>query len=129
MQDELSQKIDRLLNSPEGMQQIQNVMASLGVGLGGESESDSNSNNNAPPSEPEKPAPSASAGDDGGLSALLHLAPLLGSLGKDDQNTNLLKALRPYLHDGREKRLDESLKFMQLLKLLPLLQEKGGLFR
>ncbi len=130
MEDELSQKIDRLLNSPEGMQQIQNVMAALGVGLdGGDGDAPVAAPSAAPTAAPEPPASPEPSGSDGGLSSLLHLAPLLGSLGKDDQNTTLLKALRPYLHDGREKRLDESLKFMQLLKLLPLLQEKGGLFR
>lgn len=126
MEDELSQKIDRLLNSPEGMQQIQNAMAALGVSLGG---GDGTAPAAAPTAVPEPSASPEPSGNDGGLSGLLQLAPLLGSLGKDDQNTTLLKALRPYLHDGREKRLDESLKFMQLLKLLPLLQEKGGLFR
>ena len=123
MDDELSRKIDHLLNSPEGMEKIQGMMKALGM--------------SASPSEPaaKEPTPpvsiptEAAASDDGGmLSGLLSLAPLLGSLEKEDQNTALLKALRPYLHGDREKRLDESLKLMQLLKLLPLLQQKGGLF-
>lgn len=120
MDDELSRKIDDLLNSSEGMEKILGMMKALGV-----SEPPS-----APPEEvaPEPPQEAVSADDNGLLSGLLSLAPLLGSLGKDDQNTALLKALRPYLHGGREKRLDESLKLMQLLKFLPLLQQKGGLF-
>ena len=48
-------------------------------------------------------------------------------LGGEDRNTALLKALRPYLHDGREKRLDESIKLLQLIKLLPLIG--GGLLK
>lgn len=123
MDDELSRKIDNLLNSPEGMEKIQGMMKALGL-----SEPPSESPAKEPP-PPERPSSETKATDDGGmLSGLLSLAPLLGSLGQDDQNTALLKALRPYLHGGREKRLDESLKLMQMLKLLPLLQQKGGLF-
>lgn len=115
MEDELSRKLDRLLNSPDGMEQLKQVMKALGVSTeSGES-----------PAAP-KPTESAEPADST-LSGLLRLAPLLTSLEQDDQNTALLKALRPYLHNGREKRLDDSLKLLQLLKLLPLLQ--GGMFR
>ena len=115
MEDELSQKIDRLLNSPDGMEKIRSTMAALGISM----------DDVAAPEAPPEPPPSTE--DNGLLSGLLGLAPLLGSLGQEDQNTALLRALRPYLHDGREKRLDESLKLLQLLKVLPLLQ--GGLFK
>ena len=37
----------------------------------------------------------------------------------------LLKALRPYLQDERRHRLDDTLKIMQMLKVLPLLKDKG----
>ena len=110
MEDELSQKIEGLLNSPDGMEKIRSTMAALGI-------------------SPDKPTPDPTpppAADNGMLSGLLGLAPLLQNMGQDDNNTALLKALRPYLHDGREKRLDESIKLLQLLKVLPLLQ--GGLF-
>lgn len=119
MEDELSQKIDRLLNSPDGMEKIRSTMAALGISMDDVA---------APEASPEPPSASPPSTEDNGLlSGLLGLAPLLGSLGQEDQNTALLRALRPYLHDGREKRLDESLKLLQLLKVLPLLQ--GGLFK
>ncbi len=114
MDDELSKKLDNLLNSPDGMEKIQSMMAALGVSPG--------ALNAAAPSEPEPtPPPMAMPEMDG----LLKLMPLLSQMGKDDQNTTLLKALRPYLHGDREKRLDDSVRMMQLLKFLPLLQ-KGG---
>lgn len=34
----------------------------------------------------------------------------------------LLKALRPYLHGEREKKLEEAIKLMELSRLLPLLK-------
>lgn len=112
MDDELGRKLDSLLNSPEGMEKLRSTMEALGISA------------ESPPtaSPPEPPTE-----DNGALAGLLGLAPLLGSLGGDDRHTALLKALRPYLHDGREKRLDDSIKLLQLIKLLPLLG--GGLFK
>lgn len=108
MDSDLGKKLDALLNSPDGMAKISEMMAALGAAAP------------EPPAEPQ--APSEPSPD---LSGLLKLAPLLSSMGQDDQNTALLKALRPYLHGDREKRLDDSVKLMQMLKFLPILQERG----
>ena len=112
MDDELSKKLDGLLNSPEGLEKIGRMMAALGAGAQEESAPPSP----PPPSEPVFPE----------MDGLLKFLPLLTALGQEDENTALLKALRPYLHGGKEKRLDESMKMMRLLKFLPLLQQKGG---
>ena len=121
MEDELSRKLDQLLNSPDGMEKIRSTMAALGLSADTPAPPPEK---NEPPAKP--PEPSAGEGSEL-LSGLLGLAPLLGKLEKDDQHTALLKALRPYLQGGREKRLDESIKLLQLMKLLPLLQ--GGLLK
>ena len=52
------------------------------------------------------------------------MAPLIAGLNKEDENTALLKALRPYLHGDREERLDDAIQMMKMMKLLPLLQGK-----
>lgn len=114
MDDELSKKLDNLLNSPDGMEKIQSMMAALGVSP--------DALKSAVSPEPEPTPPPVAMPE---LDGLLKLMPLLSQMGKDDQNTTLLKALRPYLHGDREKRLDDSVRMMQLLKFLPLLQ-KGG---
>ena len=115
MDGELERKLEGLLNSPQGLAKIEQMMAALGGSLPA-----------SEPSAPPVPTPSSSpAAPD--LSALLKLAPLLSELGADDHHTALLKALRPYLHGDREKRLDESVKLLQLLKLLPILREGGAL--
>ncbi len=107
MDDELSKKLDGLLNSPEGLEKIGRMMAALG-----------NTQEEAPPPPAEPVLPE--------MDGLLKWMPLITALGQEDENTALLKALRPYLHGGKEKRLDESMKMMRLLKFLPLLQQKGG---
>jgi hypothetical protein len=121
MDGDLGKKLDALLNSPEGMAKIGQAMAALGI----PSEPEPAAPAPAPQPTPVSPPESSSSSEMPDLSALLKLAPLFSSFGKDDENTTLLKALRPYLHGEREKRLDESMKLMQLLKLLPILQERG----
>lgn len=122
MEGDLGQKLEALLNSPDGMARIAQAMEAFGVTAAVPA-----------PVAPEPPAPTPSAvppdtgasGTGPDLSGLLKLMPLLSSFGQEDQHTALLKALRPYLHGEREKRLDDSVKLMQLLKLLPILQERG----
>ena len=108
MEEDWGKKLEGLLSDPDSLAKIGEMMAALSA-----------DNTPAPP-------PTQNSGGDGvDLSALSSLLPLLSSMGDDSRETALLKALRPYLHGAREKRLDESVKMMQLLKFLPLLQQKG----
>ena len=106
--DDLSEKLDRLLSSPDGMKRIEELMGAFGA---------------APPAPAESvPLP---AGADMGM--LLKLTPLLAQLGKEDDTTALFHALRPHLQAERQKKLDEAGQMLRLMKLLPLLNElKGG---
>ncbi len=109
--DDLSQKLDRLLSSPDGMKRIEDLMGAFGA---------------APPAPAEStPLPSLPTGPDMGM--LLKLTPLLAELGKEDDTTALFQALRPHLQAERQKKLDEAGQMLRLMKLLPLLSElKGG---
>ena len=129
--DDMGEKIARLLSSPEGMAKIRSAMAAFG---GGDvplppSPAAAAAESTAPAAEPSRPAsPQPEPSAAGGLpdaAALTRLLPLLGSLNKDDDDTRLLQALRPYLHGEREQRLDEAVKLLRLSHLLPLLQTQG----
>ena len=81
-----------------------------------------------PPAEVSAPVPPSGGGagiDLGSLGALTSLLPLLNNMRSDDQNTALLRSLRPYLHGDREKKLDDAIKMMQFMKVLPVLKDKG----
>lgn len=107
--DDLSEKLDRLLSSPDSMKRIEEMMAAFG----GVPE--------APPeAPPSAPPPDLLGGD---LTPLLKLLPLLGSLQQDDDNAALLHALRPHLGQERQKRLDEAARMMKLVRLLPLIKD------
>lgn len=59
------------------------------------------------------------------LNTIMKIAPLLGTLNQEDDNTRLLNALRPLLKSERQKKLDEAIKIMRMLKFLPILKEQG----
>ena len=106
--EDLSEKLAGLLSSPEGMQKIQSAMAALGGAL---------------PQEEAPPPPPAESGPD--MAMLDKILPLLSNLNQENEDTRLLSALRPYLHGQRAQRLEESMRLMQLMRLLPLLTEGG----
>ena len=139
--DDLTNKIESLLNSPNGMQKIQAAMAALGQ---------SAPENGADSAEPAAPSAgpdlisqllsglggssdSASAkpeSDSGGmpdLGKLMQFLPLLSGMNGDDENTALLKALRPHLHGEREKRVDDAIQMMKFMKLVPLITDQKKL--
>lgn len=108
--DDLSEKLDRLLSSPDSMKRIEELMGALGA--------------QPPPPEETPPAPDLSTLLPGGdMGMLLKLLPLVSQLGANDDNTALLHALRPHLQQERQKRLDEAGQLLRLIKLLPLLGE------
>lgn len=123
--DDLNDKITRLLSDPNSMAKIQGMMAALG---GGDTPAPSETPPTPPPvaaPQPSAPAPSLSLDGLPDLSMLSKLAPLMGAFSKEDDDTRLLQALRPYLHGEREQKLDDTMKMLRLTKLLPLLQEQG----
>lgn len=111
--EDLSEKLNNFLSSPDAMDKIRSAMAAMGM---------------EPPTAEPVPAPEVPSAPSAGLpdlGMLAKVAPLIGNLGKDTDDTRLLQALRPYLHGPREQRLDEAVQLLRLLRLLPLLQEGG----
>ncbi|MDD2362311.1 MAG: hypothetical protein PHH84_05065 [Oscillospiraceae bacterium] len=113
--DDLAQKISELLGSPDGVQKLQAAAASLGMLTENKAES------SAQPVSAVLPAASETAGgiSGGDLEVLKRLAPLVSGFKQDSNDTLLLKAIRPYLQDERRKRVDDAVKIMHMLKVLP----------
>lgn len=112
--EDLSEKLTRLLSSPEGMEKIQSAMTALGGMMGEET-----------PTPTPAPAPSPPMDNSVDIAAISKLLPLLGNLNQENEDTRLLSALRPYLHGQRAQRLEESMRLLRLMKLLPLITEGG----
>ena len=99
MDKELGDLFGQLMSNPATMEKLGDMLTAFGA---------------APPPP--------STEDTGGSAALAQLLPLLqGVAGGDDREVTLLRALRPYLRGGREKRIDEAIEMLRLAKLLPLI--------
>lgn len=75
----------------------------------------------------QSPAPTAAPAL-GGIdlvSAITRIAPLLSQIQQEDDSTRLLHALRPMLSAERQKKVDEAMRIIRLLRLAPLLKETG----
>lgn len=118
--DALSSQLSQILSDPQSLARLSQMAGSLGLG------------GNSPP-EPEPPPEASPPGGMGLSSALapemmgtvMKLAPLLGEINREDDSTRLLRALRPLLGEARQKKLDEALRLLQVIRLLPLLRESG----
>lgn len=113
--DDLAGKLGELLNNPEALEQIKGLSGLLGVA----------------PDKPKKEEPKPPLGADSSavpadmMKMMMKLMPLLSSINQEDDSTRLLHALRPLLSDKRKAKLDESVRMMQMFKILPLLKQQG----
>ena len=142
--DDLKEQINQILSDPQSMQQLQSMAGALGLG-----------NTQEAPSQAAAPAPSAgidssalmgmlstlgAAGTPppqppaqpalGGITPELlqtvsRLTPLLSQVNREDDSTRLLQALRPLLSNKRQKKLDEAVKILQMMRLMPLIKDSG----
>lgn len=66
------------------------------------------------------------------IEAIMKLGEMLSAMNStSDKNTQLLLALKPHLRPENRKKVDNALKLMKIINLLPLLRESGimdGLF-
>lgn len=113
--DDFSQKIASLLGDAETMEKIKGLSGML-------------SGNSSPQTKQSMPsAPSAAPIQSDSFPSetvgmMMRLAPLLQSVTQEDDSTRLLKALRPFLHEERRAKLDEAVKMLSIIRLLPALK-------
>ncbi len=143
--DDLSQQLNQILSDPQSMQQIQGMMSALGLNGNSGTQAAQPAPAEVQPSAPQSGGfdPSALAGMLGSLGkaspapepaggvtpellqTVTRLAPLLSQVNREDDSTRLLRALRPLLSAQRQKKLDEAIKILQMMRLLPLLKDSG----
>ena len=115
--DDLAAKLRELLSNPGTLEKLKGLTGMLG-GAAAEPAAESPS--------PEPPNNSSPLGmDSESLQMITKIAPLLSGFRQEDDSTRLLHALRPMLGAERQKKLDEAIKLLQLMRMLPLLKNSG----
>ena len=110
--DDLSRKLEDILNDPESMNKVRIMAEKL---LGDEEETESKNGG-------EGESPSAFSGAD--ISNVMKIMGRLNSKS-DDSRIKLLLALKPNLSEKRRQKVDLSIKLLKLIELLPLLKDSG----
>ena len=126
---DLGAMISQLLADPQRMQQLGQMAASLGLGAPAQSSSNESASCGGLPdlsavlgAAPRETKPAIDP------SLLLKLQGAMQSLSQPSPGVELLRALRPLLSEKRAKKVDDAVRIMQLVQLLPPLKE-SGLFR
>lgn len=114
--DDMSQKLMSLMNDPEIMSKIQGLSGLLSQGEQQEQPKPK------PPEPMQKPKQNDPLLPMDMMGTIMKIMPLINSLKEDDETICLLKALRPFLSETRRKKLDEGIRLMRIMRLLPLLK-------
>ncbi|MDQ5983166.1 MAG: hypothetical protein RUMPE_00164 [Eubacteriales bacterium SKADARSKE-1] len=115
--DDLTGKLMEMLNNPESIEKIKNLTGLLG-------KNDESKNETTPENQDTEESQLEALPVDA-INTITKLMPILSSMNKDDEKTRFLGALRPLLSDNRKKKLDESVKILQMIQVLPLLKGQG----
>lgn len=142
--DDLSGKINELLSDPESMQRIKNLASMLSSSAGG----DGGGGFSPPPGGSKQAGFSSGTNQSGGFepmnmntamsqqggnapdfnidpSMLMKISGAMQMMNRPDPRVDLLMALRENLSGRRQKKIDDAVKILRLLSLLPMLKEQG----
>ncbi|WP_316638286.1 hypothetical protein [uncultured Ruminococcus sp.] len=106
--DDLSEKLSGILNDPEAMRDIAALASQLGV--------------ESPGVHKEDVRPDPTPPDDT-AAQMMKLMPMLGTLRQEDDTTRLLDAMRPFLSEERQQKLDRAKRLIKVMKLMPLIKD------
>ncbi len=110
--EDLSSILSGIMSDPAQMEKLKAMAGSL---LGGQTTPQ------APAEPPASPLPDVSPGE---IAGLMKMANLLKS-NSADRRTGVLVSLRPYLSEHRQKRVDDAIKLLRLVSILPAIKDAG----
>ena len=134
--DDLTSRINQILSDPQSMQMIQNMAQSLGLNAAAEQPAMVSPPQEQPPfdmnqlgnllsqlgigqNQPQTSLPSID------MNAMLQIQKAMQLFAGGNQNIELLRSLRPLLSEKRQKKVDDAIRIMQLIKMLPMLKDSG----
>lgn len=115
--DSMEDKLGSILNDPKMMQQIMSLAQSLGQNTQPQQKQE-------PPQKQEAPTQSFPEIDPMMLKSLSSMA---GQGSIDSNQRTLLKALGPYLHQDRIRKLEKAMRAAKMARIASTFMNQGGL--
>jgi len=122
MSDTVSQ-INQILSNPEMIQQIK-ALSSMFNKSSDSPDNNGISGDTAALSQPKQQSPLDLLGADG-LRTAMNFMPIISEIKRDDETTQLLYAIKPFLSPQRQAKLDEAIRLLRIIRILPLLKNQG----
>lgn len=122
--EDLSAMLSQLLDDPQGMEKIKSLAGSLLEGQGPlaaaspPAAGDCGTQNSPPGGGEGFPI------SPGEIQTIMKLMSAMKN-DQDDDRTRLLLSLKPHLSQERQQRVDQAVKLLKLITLLPLIRESG----
>ena len=124
--EDISAMINQFLSNPQAMEQIRGVAQSLGMGdMQAPPQQAAQGNQPAMPSFGQHASATEQAEPMLDLGSIMMLQKAMAMFKDEDDNTRLLRALRPHFSEERGKKVDDAIRILQLIRLLPLVKEMG----
>lgn len=121
--DDVNEKLNALLSDPGSMAQIMQLAQQLSSSMGGDTAQPAATSPAAPPPPPPSPL--------GGIDpqTIARYLPLLQELTRDtSQTTQLLYALRPFLKDDKQNKVERAARLARLITIGKRFLSEGGGF-
>ena len=137
MMDDLSATINQFLSNEDNVKQLKSLASAMGLSSDSAEQNNDSVQNSAGSSAQLAGLLSAFGGANNGQSAekeqvqmpdmaqIMKLQKIFSSFSKEDDNIILLKALKPHLKEKNRKKVDDAIKIMQLISVLPMIKETG----
>lgn len=111
--DDISSKLSEILNNPESLNKIKSLSGLLSQNSENKN-SQNNSNSMLPNSSHDISADT--------MNTIMKVMPIISSINKEDESTKFLLALKPLLGNERKKKIDQSIRMLQMMRIIPLLK-------
>lgn len=59
------------------------------------------------------------------VNMIMNIQKAMSAFGQSNKNVELLRSLKPHFSETRQKKVDDAIKIMQLINMLPMLKESG----
>ena len=121
--DDLSEKLSSILSDPQAMKEVAALASQLGIEQPGVHKEQAHAQHANVQAAPDQHARMQSVSQPDEAAMLSGLLPMLGTLRQDDDTVRLLEAMRPFLSEERQLKLDKAKRLIKVMKLMPLLKD------